>query len=299
MSENVAVTPAPVSAPTAQEPEVNVANSGEKVPELNATPKAPEYHEIKVNKGIRKYTLDELKAKATLGEAAHEKFEQAAKMSKDYGSLKDKLRNNFIETLMDKDLGLSKDQIRGQFEKWYHENYIEPEMLNEDQRKSKELERRLKQYEDEKSQQAEEHRVREEQTLEQHATQEVQQQIIQAIDKSGLPKTYESARKIAYWMRQNYKNGFDAPMEVVVQQVKDSDRQALQSQIANAPIEYIIELFGKELVNKIRKHDLEKLKSKFAPQEQASKPYVKKESKEPTRPKDVENYLRDLRRSKG
>lgn len=291
---------APIAAPASETP-VTEAPQGTEIHTQKApeAPKPIDYHEVKVNGAIKRFTIDELKAKATLGEAAREKFEQAAKMSKDYGSLKEKLRTNFLEAIQDKDLGLTKDQIRTQFEKWYHENYIEPEMLNEDQRRARELERRVKQYEDEKAKQDEEFKLREQQTLETHATQEVQQQIIEAIEKANLPRTQESARKIAYFMKQNLKYNFDAPMEVIVQQVKDSDRQALQAQIQNAPVEYIIEMFGKDIINKLRKHDLKQLEAKFNKSSDAPKQQqTKSRSEEPKRMSDVDSYFRKMRQGK-
>jgi len=306
MSEGTQVASATTMGNTATEtPAVQQNQQNLQVEETSQTqdhakkvPQEPEYYELKVNGAVKRYTKEQLLAKASLGEAANERFEQAARLRQQYEAEQKEMAQDFIKVLEKR--GLSKEQIRTRMEQWYHENFIEPEMLTEEQRKTRELERRLKQYEEEKARQEQEFKLKEEQVVQQHAAKEVQTQIIQAMEKSGLPKTRETARKIAYWMRHNLQYGFDAPMEVIIQQVKDSDRETLQTQIKDAPIEYILELFGDDLTNKLRQYDVAKHQQKFqqpgVDKSQPTKTRVKRD--EPKTMRDVDRYFAELRRTK-
>lgn len=274
---------------------------GQKATDGNVTAKAEakadELYEVKVNGQLKKYTLDQLRSKAGLSDAAMEKFEKASEMSKKSEAFKDSLKKDFLTALMDPELGLTKDQIRSRFESWYKENFIDPETMTDEQKELRDLKKYKEQKAKEEEERAEKERLANEEQLESHAREQLQKDIIQALDTSGLPKSRFTVSRMAYWMRQNLSKGFDAPTEVIIQQVKDERAQIVSDLISNSTAEQIVETLGEELINKLRKYDVERLKKRFeAPETTEDKPVGKRGERKTMA--DVDAYFNSLRRSK-
>lgn len=304
MSEQVVGAPAPAAAPSnapANQSNASQAKGPAEVPRGTTPPAAPtappELFEVKVNGQVRKYTREQLLAKASLGEAAHERFEKASQIEKRDAALREQFKKDPIKALLNPELGLTKEQIKATMEKWYKEEFIDPEVLNEDQKARRELERWKAQKEAEEAEKAEREKLTKEEQELAVAREEMQKEIISALEKSGLPKTRFTVARYAYWMRQNLDKGYDAPPEVIMQQVKDERAELNQDLIAAATPEQVVSMLGPDVVNKIRKYDLERLKGKFnvAPTPQKSEP---RESKGRKTMRDVDNYFNELRRSK-
>ena len=294
---------APIVAPEVITPvESNTQESVESTAPKQETLKAaqkPEYYDVKVDKGIRRYTLEELKAKASLAEAANERFQQAAEINKRFGSLKQKVQQDPIGALLDKDLGLTEDQVRDVFEKWYHKKYVQPETLSEPERRAMTLAEEKSRLEEELRAHREEKERYAFQQKESHAINTAQQEIVQLMEANKLPKTPAMVKRIAYWKMHNIKNGWNAPDEVIVQQLRDEDKQLLQERLVDTDIDYLLQIGGEKLLNKLRKYDMEQLQKKLNPQPVSTpQPISKQQSKGSVRPRDVERYLADIRRSK-
>lgn len=231
------------------------------------TPDAPkalhtdELFEVKVNGKIVKMTMQELRDNASMSGAANEKFSEAKKNKAEVDRIVNSAKKNPIEALMDPALGLTKDQIRDAFEKWYSKEYIEPEQLTPDQRKMKAYEEKLKNYEEQEKTAKEKAENEENEKLTTKQREYLQGQIIEALESSGLPKTKFFASRMAFYMRQNMQNGWEAPISMIVQQVKN-ERQSIMSDLSEgSTAEQLIAALGEGVINKIRKHDLEKLRS--------------------------------------
>ncbi len=245
-------TPPPTSQPTAPET---------KAPSQPA-PTPPEMFEVKVNGKVVKMSRDEVLGHASMSHAAQAKFEEASKSRKQVESIISRAKSNPIEALMDPALGLTKDQIRDAFEKWYSAEYIDPETLTPEQRKLKEAESRLKKYEDDEKAKLDKEKTDQEEQLTARQREYLQGQIIEAIDKSGLPKTKFIAGRMAFYMRENLRQGWEAPIEMIVQQVK-KERQAIMSDLVDSSEgDVLINMLGEGVVNKIRQHDLKQLRER-------------------------------------
>lgn len=255
--------PAAPSTPT-QTPSEGESQSQQMPQGKNASQQqtSSELYEVKVNGKVVKMTRDEVISHASMSHAAQSKFEEAAKTRKQVEKIISTAKSNPIQALMDPSLGLTKDQIRDAFEKWYTAEYIEPETLSPDQRKMKELEQKLRKYEQDEQEKLLRSQQEQEEQLTNKQREYLQNQIIEAMDKSGLPKTKFLAGRMAFYMRENLKNGWEAPIEMIVSQVK-KERQAMMSDlVSHSEGESLIQMLGDEVVNKIRQHDLKQLRSK-------------------------------------
>lgn len=301
-----------ISAPSAQAGNPaslttpNAADKGVPASDVAAAPpaEAPKVYEVKINNRIVKMTEEELKNRAILATGANERFEQAAEMSKRAQLMLQRLQEDPLLVFKDPSFKdkFSPEQKRAILEKYYHENYIEPETLSEEGKKLREVERKLKERETADQQREQENQTKEEQAAEQYMRQQVQQDIIKTMELGGFksadgkPVRFYAART-AYWIKQNEKNGFNAPPELLVQQVKDERNQLVQDMVNNSSPEQLIEMFGEDLIKKLRKFDLGRLQASRGMGQQA----VEKKSA-PSKGKktmsDVDDWFNNLRRTK-
>lgn len=223
---------------------------------------AQDYIPVKVNGRVIKMTREDAAAHASMAYAANERFTEAKKDREYAEGLKNKFKNNFIEALSDPELGLTEDQIRQKIEEYYHKKYIEPESLTPDQKRIKEYESKLAKYEAEEKAKQKKNQEDEETKLTTQQRDYLQKQIVEAMDASGLPKTKFFASRMAFYMRQNAINGWEAPIELIVKQVKN-ERQSIMSDMSqDATAEQLIGMLGDGVINKIRQHDLQKLRER-------------------------------------
>lgn len=317
MSETAAVAAAP-SAPATEagaspvidqtqdagDQQAQASEKAQAQPKAKPAPKAAaELFELKVNGKTVKMTKEELIQHASMGHAADQRFKEAAQMRKQAEAVIGKLRDpkSVISALQDPALGLSKDQIREQFEEWYAREFIEPESLTPEQKKLREAEAKLKKYEEDEKARAEEKLKNEQEAMTTQAREQLQGQIIEALETSGLPKTNFTIRRLAYWMQRNQANGFDAPIDVVVGQVRNEINSSLRDLVEASDGEVLIKILGDGVIQKLRKYDLEQLR-KMRGQGGAQVQSVQ-EGPEPTprseRPtsSDVNQRIRELQRT--
>lgn len=221
---------------------------------------APEIFEVKVNGKSVRMTKEEVLNHASMSHAAQGKFEEAAKSRKQAESLISRMKSDPISALLDPALGLSKDQVREALENWYSKEYIEPETLSPQERKYKEMEQRLKSFEQSEKDKLAKAQKEQEDKITNNQKEHLQKQITDAIDGSGLPRTKFIAQRMAYYMRQNLINGWEAPMGVIVDQVKKERREMMSDLTEASDGDTLISMLGEGVVKKIQKHALEKLR---------------------------------------
>lgn len=233
-------------------------------PPAPAKPAAEEWFEVPVDGKTRKMTREELIKHASLGSAAHSRFEEAAKLRKQAETFLSKLRNpkDAISLLKDPKLGLNQEEIRSEFENWYKTEYIDREAMTPEQRRLADAEARIKAYEE---QEAEKKRAEEAQEEEKQTSAEaeaIQRELIGLVEKSGLPKTKYTISRLAYWSRVNETKGIKAPPELLIQQVKKEQRQLVDSLTQASDGETLLGLLGEDVVKKLRKFDVERIRAR-------------------------------------
>jgi hypothetical protein len=312
MSEAIATSPStPQSpAPTTPNPTVGSSSSNEGSSQSNVGSSNPsstpnvgstETFDVKIGGKVMKMTRDEVIAHAQMSHAAQQKFEEAAKTRKQVEKIIHTAKSNPIEALMDPSLGLTKDQIRDAFEKWYSQEFIEPETLTPEQKKYKDQERELERYR-QAEKEAQEKATREQ--MERMTGQQreyLQQQIIDAMEKSGLPKTKFFAQRMAFYMRENLRKGWEAPIELIASQVNKERKEMIADLVANADYATLKKVFGEEMINKLHRGSLEEIRARRGQVSQPGAPTQSTDgygNQEKLSSSDVNRRLRELRLGK-
>jgi small-conductance mechanosensitive channel len=272
MSDQVSTAPStPSSTPTSSsslptQASSSNANQQANVGNSNAgsspSSTAAETFEVKVNGKSVKMTREELIANASMSHAAQQRFEEAARTRKQVDRIINTAKNNPIQALMDPELGLSKDQIRDAFEKWYTQEFIEPETLTPEQKRAKDMERELERYRQSEKEALEKARREQEDKLTATQRDYLQKQIIDAMEKSGLPKTKFFAQRMAFYMRENLKRGWEAPIELIASQVNKERQEMLSDLVESADYATLKKVFGEGMINKLHRGSLEEIRTK-------------------------------------
>lgn len=268
----------------------------------SGSPADTQLHEVRINGKVHKMTIEEMRDLASMSHFANSRFEEASKKEKRIESLMGRVKdeNQMFEALADPALGLTEDQIRDRFEKWYLNRYVEPETLSPEQRRLKQAETELKKYKDQE-QQSKAKQQQDAATAEVNKHRETMQaQIIEALETSGLPKDPKVVARIAFYMRQNLINGWEAPMDMIVRQVKKETQADGRSYAENSTPEQVIEWLGEATVNKLLKYHLEKIRSG---RKQLAPPFTSNPSESQGMPDkismdEVARNLRDMRSGK-
>lgn len=223
-----------------------------------------EYFDVPSNGKIRRMTRAEIIAAASHGDAAQEKFREAAQMRKDAEGFMSKIRNpkEMMKLLQDPKLGLNQQEVRAEFENWYAETYIKREQMTPEQRELADAKTRLKDYEDRELSAKEQKQKEEDDALDNQTREQLQKEIIELLDSSGLPRTKFTARRIAYWMRVNSSQKINAPKELIISQVKHEIRENVSSMVESSDGDVLVNLLGEGTVKKLRKYDLDRLRAK-------------------------------------
>ena len=116
-----------------------------------------------------------------------------------------------------------------------------------------------------------------------------------ALQSSNLPKNPFTVRRMAELMQKNLQHGLDLEPQHLAQLVREDYQKELVSLIGSSEADQIIAMFGDDLANKIRKHDLAKFKAGQSgvsqPQKPSSAPTQNIEKRK-MRPDEYEAYLR-------
>lgn len=276
MSEVAAAAPAATEATTA-EPGTAPA------PKTDAPPPAQVKRKIKVFGEERELSQDEIDQYASAGFAAGKKFEEAAKLRKDADALVSKFKSNpkgALRELMKESPELQK-MVRSQVEELLYEE-LEAEKLSPEQRRIKELEAKLQAEEDAKRAAKESEEAKAFEALQKQAHEDISNTIVTTLNKTGLPKTPYTVKRMAEYLKALTDNGVDfksIDLDGVGRHVRDQylrDFQEFTAQMKEA--DQILNFFPKEMLDRIRKADLARLKGRQKPAEPIKQPEKTRET---------------------
>ncbi len=242
---------APVAPVSAEAPAPTAATPGESPAQTQAR-----MFKVKVNGQEKEIPEDVMIRDYQTREAADKRFQEAAEMKKSAESFMQRLKSNPIEALKDPSLG---HDVRKLAEE-YLVAQIQEEMMDP---KDREL-RDLKKYKEGKD--AEEMTAKEQaeaerkEVLRTQYADEYQEGIIQALETSGLPRTPFTVRKMAYYMAEGLKRELNLSPKDVLPLVKEDYMEEHKHFFSALDGESLIDFVGKENADKLRKHDLARLK---------------------------------------
>lgn len=198
-----------------------------------------------------------IKRHIQMSKAAQKRMSESAKIKQQAEQFLQALQTDPVKLLSNPKLGLDFRKIAEE----YLTKQLEVEMLSPEQRKSREMEERLKAYEEEKRQATEKQRADQQSMLEQHYAQSYDKTITEALANSGLPKTPKTVKRMAELLYSNLKNGFELEPKSLVEMVRQDYINEIKELFGAANGDLLLQLLGDDVANKIRKTDLAKLRT--------------------------------------
>ena len=228
----------------------------------------PDKFIVKVNGEELEVTRDELIQGYQTRKAADDKFREAANTRKQAEDFINLLKTNPKKVLSNPSLGIDFRELAEE----YLMEQMEEEQMDPRDRELKEAREKLASIEEEKKQKEKEQQEQQAADLREKYTQEYQQSIIDTLQKSGLPKTEHTVKRMAYYMHQGLKRGYTLKSNDVVDLVKQDYITEQKSLYSGLDGDALIELLGDDVASKIRKHDVAKYSKKKSPETPGKQP---------------------------
>lgn len=209
--------------------------------------------EIPDTKEAREYMQNKL-SKDRLGTAKAQESANQQKMMQQFFS---DLRKDPRKVLSDPNVGVDLKKIAVQL----IEEEIENSKKSPDQLEREKLQKELQSIKEEREREKEDFNTRELARLEQQEYERYDNLITQAIDKTDLPKSPYIVKKMADYMLLGLQNNIDVAPEDVLPLVREEMQNDLRDMFAVMPEEVIESIVGKDVINRIRKKNLQKAKA--------------------------------------
>jgi hypothetical protein len=239
---------------------LNEANNKETSKETVA---APKYKKYKVGSEEVSLSDEDIARDYSKWKGADQKFKEAAEARKSVEQFMKALQEDPEKVLSDKRLPLNKRKLA---EQWLLEE-ISAELNPPDPRDEKlsEAEKRLKEYEEKEKR---EHEAREQAEYAKYVESrkaELSEVLAKAMEKTPLSKDPEVAgsvlREMALFMRAAREQGVEVSPDELVQHIHNQRYHQMYSLAHQFEGEQLLEFLGEEVVNRIRKADLQRIKA--------------------------------------
>lgn len=277
-------SPGATSAPSTSTPDVNSASaladqvagqSGAAAPQaqkIETEKEAVRRHKLKVNG--REIEMDEVEVlrRAQLASAADEKFREAADMRKSAEQFFETLKTNPKAILMNPEF----QQMIGfrEIAEEYLGSELKRELMDPVQRELEELRDFKTKQQDSVKKQEQDRLTKAQQTelqqLQHRAMQEYDVSITEALKTASLAKTPDAVNRVVAYMEKALSNGYEIDPATAVGIVQDQYRSDLQAMAGNLDGEQLVKFFGDDIIKKLRKYDLTRIKQKLEPQQAAA-----------------------------
>lgn len=241
-----------------------------------------------------------------MAHAANDRFNEASKIRKEFEEKQSKYSKDPIQAFLDYTKTLPAEQRRKALEDFYMREYIEPETLSKEERAMREREAKISQWEKEQAERQEQEKKQHEEQLTAKERTFLQEQIIEAMEASGLPRTPAFVSRMAFYMRQNLINGWNAPTAMIVKQVLQEHNATMNDLSERSTPEQLVKMIGEKGAKKINAYYLQKLRESrngLTQPPQGAKnastgPIGGRDSREKISMSDVNRRLRDMRNGK-
>lgn len=269
------------------------------------TPQEKPKYKMKVQGREVEYDIDTIIRKAQMAEAADHKFQEAAQARKQIEQFVQMLQSDPMSVLTHPDLGINfEDLATSYLGDKYRKDLMDPmerelEELREFKRKQEETAQERGQRE------AQEAKERKFAQMKARAAAEYDRKISEVLSKADLPKTPHAVKRVAEVMLSAQKKGYDLDVETAVDMVRESYLTEVQALFGKLDGDALFKVLGGDLAKKIRKHDLDRLRSKMegsqsTPQvpQQPAQPEAANRPKQPSQQKLSPDEWREMLRRK-
>jgi hypothetical protein len=281
------------------------AEISEEVVQEEAAP-APKKYKVKVDGSEMEVEEDELVRSYSHARASADRMKQAAEERKAAADerkkaedLYQKFKSKPFEVMAE--LGLDPRTMSEEFLL----EMLNEESLTPEQKKQREMEKKLKTYEEkevEREKSAKEQKEREEMTAKERELadltdkthKEYETQFIEALEKTSLPRTPTTIRRVAEVVYQNAVKGVDISVDHALRIVEGDIRSGLSETLKGLDGDSLISFLGEDTVKKIRKYEVSKVKNPTPKQTS-----VVAEPKEDKGPASPDEWLKRIKKEHG
>lgn len=192
-----------------------------------------------------------------LAKLSQSKSQEFSKLQKEAIEFIEQLRKNPKAILSDPTIGLDLKKFAAEIIEEEIENAKKtPEQIELEKAKAE-----LKRIKEEREKDEAERKELERQRLTEEAFKNYETQVESALEKSDLPKTPYTVKKMADWMMLGLENNVDISPAEAAELVKEEMHNDLKQMFAVMPEDVIEQIVGKETFNRVRKKNLAKAKA--------------------------------------
>ena len=195
--------------------------------------------------------------KLQMDRLARSKSQESADQQKMIREFMNDLKKNPRKVLSDPNIGVDLKKIAAEL----IEEEIENSRKSPEQLEKENLEKELKALKDEREKEKEEFNRKELERLEQQEFERYDMLISKAIEGSDLPKSPYIVKKMADYMLLGLQKNLDVTPEDVLPLVRSEMQEDLKEMFAVMPEDVIESIIGKDVINRIRKKNLQKAKA--------------------------------------
>jgi hypothetical protein len=232
----------------------------------------------------------ELVNRLSLSKAAMSRMQEATQQKKQIEQFLQQLQNDPLSVL-NNDKIMGKAKFREIAEKFLTDQ-LQQELLSPEERARAEMEERLKSYEQKEKERQEAETARQSKILEEHYAKKYEETIISALNSSNLPKTPYTVARMATLMQKNLQHGLDLEPNQIAQLVFEEYQSESKAIAGNASVEQLLKIYGEDVINKIRKFDLERIRGQAVPKVENTKPATPMAQERRLTPREYTEQLR-------
>lgn len=257
-------TAAPVSAPAQATPETAPVEGQEQAPQgegLAARAEALKKYKVKVDGEELEVDENELLTGYQTRKAADKKFREASMARKQAEEFVSLLKSDPIKLLSHPSIG---HDVRKLAEE-YLVSQLQEEALSPEQRELKEAKRKLQEYEEQEKRKTQEADKEKMEKLQAHYAEDYTNKIIGALESSTLPKTPMTIKRMAYYLHRGLEMGVEMDIKDVAGLVKQDYIDEQKNLFGALDEDTLVSLLDKDVLEKIRRAEVKKLKTRQPP----------------------------------
>lgn len=216
-------------------------------------------YKVKVDGNEMEVDESELINNYQLSKAAQQRLQEGMQLRKQSEEFIRLLKTDPLKVLSHPSIGIDA-------KKWAEE-YLISEMKKDaqspEERQLEEYKAKLAKYEEQEN--LTKRQQEEQQRLEVRAkyTDQINREIIENLEVSGLPKTHFTVQRMVYYLAQGLSAGVDLSPRDVVDLVRRDYINDTKSLYSGLDSDALIKILGDDVAKKIRNHDLSKVKNPF------------------------------------
>lgn len=194
-------------------------------------------------------SVEYMRKQLQMSKMGQSRAQEKAELEKEVEAFIHQLRTNPRSVLEDPTLGVNFQDIVAQ----YIDEQIELSKKSPEQLEREKMEKELKSLREEREKEKEESKQRELARLQEQEFERYDMSITKALDGSDLPKSPYVVKKMADYMYEGLKAGYDLGPEDVIELVRQEIQADIQQMFGAMPEEVIEKIIGNDVLGKLRK----------------------------------------------